>query len=1109
MRRAAFTAALDTTAEITAYSGDTVANAARSFLAGVTTAAPSTDAVNTAVASVTNTSGSGSNEAGKSYVLTTAQDVLTGTNSGDFFRAVAGVQVGSQDQTTLNSSDIIDGGAGADSLIVNMTGAAYNGGARIKNVETLKIGTNQPAATFDYNVNAGSNEVENVETVVADQINVGETLSVVNVVRTDKNGAKLMPTLSWENDSNTVNAGTVNYTYRAAELTGSTDEQKIQLKSVTSGVLNLSAGVETASVTSMGTERVTLNNSSNLDSGNNAVAADIVSAGSLTKVNLAGTAEIGKAAGIVAATGLTDRVAGADTGITTASTASNLLSVESRVTEVNASAATAATNVRFVAKNDNSDTDVKYTGGSANDYVEFERGAVNADGGKGNDTFAFITTAAGITNSGFGSTDTVKGGEGTDVIQLGLNGSAGSTYTLSTTEFNNKTGIDELDLRGANNDVTVSSEFVAAADAGKFVIRTDKIVQSAAGTANATGTGANEDASTSVINLTALNQNQGIKVVGGSGSERVVVNNASLNAATEIDGGTNGAVAGRYDTVTVLNSAVLDSGDLANVKNIESLVLAETVTGNSTFRIDLTEAFVLANTAAVNDTATTIDDSVFRIGSAASSTGTALNAGDTVTIDISGLLNGTRTALTSNLTGRGIDVNFAAGVTVNYVVDGAAATTAQVALVTKADANRADAGVNSAAGAVIATPAFTGTAAADTYTLVANADGVSMLAGNDTLTIAAATAAPTGSLNGGDGTDTITLTAVANLSGATISGFERIDNGGNAVTLSAAQVNGFTGGLIGAGAITINDSGAAADASASTSTTYELANGGSFTGNAAVNYTITESSGTATNETVTIAAGWTTGDSVNLGAGTADKFVLAYDVAGAIDLASVAATLVNVEQFQSTVNQSNGTITLDAGLNTVDLSAQTTATTITATGVTFNSLTLGAANDTINVLTTGATAATINMGAGTDTITSLVTGAGAVSLTFGAGNDTITNFTTHGAGVVSFKFGAPGAATQSLTFAATTAKLSANDVFDFATNVTSIITGAANGTNGVAGAAGQLFVDTTTLTGGTIVTFDADGSRTFSAGDVQITITGNVLGFGIDASGNAYVSASA
>ena len=149
------------------------------------------------------------------------------------------------------------------------------------------------------------------------------------------------------------------------------------------------------------------------------------------------------------------------------------------------------------------------------------------------------------------------------------------------------------------------------------------------------------------------------------------------------------------------------------------------------------------------------------------------------------------------------------------------------------------------------------------------------------------------------------------------------------------------------------------------------------------------------------------------------------------------------------------------------------------------------------------------MGAGTDTITNLTTGAGAVSLTFGAGNDTITDFGAHGAGVVSFKFGAPGAATQSLTFAATAANLNANDVFDFATNVTSVITGAANGTNGVAGAAGQLFVDTTTLAGGTIVTFDADGSRTFSAGDVQITITGNVLGFGIDASGNAYVSASA
>lgn len=112
-----------------------------------------------------------------------------------------------------------------------------------------------------------------------------------------------------------------------------------------------------------------------------------------------------------------------------------------------------------------------------------------------------------------------------------------------------------------------------------------------------------------------------------------------MNANVEIDGGTNGGVAGRYDTITVLDSAVLDSGDLANVKGVEALVLAGLVNGNSTYRIDLTEAFLLNNTAATNITTTTIDDTTFRIGSANSVSGTALNAGDTVTIDISDLLN--------------------------------------------------------------------------------------------------------------------------------------------------------------------------------------------------------------------------------------------------------------------------------------------------------------------------------------------------------------------------------------------------------------------------------------------------------------------------------------
>lgn len=63
----------------------------------------------------------------------------------------------------------------------------------------------------------------------------------------------------------------------------------------------------------------------------------------------------------------------------------------------------------------------------------------------------------------------------------------------------------------------------------------------------------------------------------------------------------------------MLNSAVLSRGDLSNIKGIEGIVLTENVTGNSVFTIELTEAFVLANTAASDTLSTSIDDRVLQI----------------------------------------------------------------------------------------------------------------------------------------------------------------------------------------------------------------------------------------------------------------------------------------------------------------------------------------------------------------------------------------------------------------------------------------------------------------------------------------------------------------
>lgn len=776
-----------------------------------------------------------SSSTGQTFTLTVNQDTPVGSDAADIFRGVAGAAVGAQDQTTLNSSDVIDGGKGEDVLVVNLVGGNYGGGATIKNIETLQIGTNDVTTTagaivtgarnFDYNVNAGSYEVTGVNTIVADQItrtssaftrgNNTETLTISNVTPTAT--GSVTPTLKWANE-NGSNAGVVGLTYRQASVQGTADVQKVILENVDGGVLNIGAGIETISIDSSGSAaRNTLFNSDNSDTGSNNVAADIISSGSLTKVVLTGSKDFGKKGDVVASgtfVGQTDRNVtdgagvGFDNGLTGASSASNLLSVGSRVTEVDASAATAAVNVRFTAKNDGSATNVTFKGGAGNDYVEFELGNVSVTGGAGADTFAFVTRASGSTNSSFGSGDTITGGEGSDTLQIGLNGFG--SYTLSETEFRSVSGIDVLDLRGQTNTVNISSALVSGADAGKFEIHTDRIVQSSGtSAANPTTTTNNnlEDNSVNRITLTDLSGSQGVNFVGGSGSDRLVLNNASFNANMTLNGGTietksiAAGVAG-YDTLTVVDSSVLDRTDLAGVSNFEGLVLVESGTGSTTFSVELTEAFLLANTASSDSNSTGADDRVFQILTLDAGGGNALEAGDTVTIDVTDLFTSAN-ALKASLVGRQIDVTSLtnAGVTVQYAYKGTtyATTAALVAantglsttVLSGNDATgRADIGASAAGAAVTVAPVATvltatsnlpGTTGADLYqgTLAA---------------IAGAT------VNGGNGTDTLEVTEPGTLAlSANITNVEvlTLTNGTNTVTLNAAgaftTVNGGTG----------------------------------------------------------------------------------------------------------------------------------------------------------------------------------------------------------------------------------------------------------------------------------------------------------------------------
>lgn len=390
-------------------------------------------------------------------------------------------------------------------------------------------------------------------------------------------------------------------------------------------------------------------------------------------------------------------------------------------------------------------------------------------------------------------------------------------------------------------------------------------------------------------------------------------------------------------------------------------------------------------------------------------------------------------------------------------------------------------------------------AGVDNVTLSADLAGttINMGADNDTLTINTV-ATITSTLVGGDGTDTLSLTAT-DIKGATVSGFETLTTGAGTVTMTATQYAGFTsvtnGGTIAlttAGTVTavagILSLGAAVDTTVNSGVAGLTVNGN--TGNDTINLTAAGS-----------LAGLTYAETA---AGGTDTLSINYDNAAAI------AGKALIEKLVIGATQTNGALTLGGNETQLDTTAATNAFTLAATNAAMTSVKLGSGNDTITTVTANTAAQVIELGAGNDTITTLNVGAGNLTVDFGNGNGTIGDIAANGAGVLTLKFAAPATGTTNgYSIGTATANLKVSDILDFASNVTGVVAGKADGTTGVAGANGQVFVDSITNNTNTIITFDADGSRTFTTGDVQIVITGNVINGGINADGNFVISASA
>lgn len=144
-----FTAAIDTPDEIASYQGTAAGQQGIDFLEAVT----STSTVVDAAAAQTAVSGLPTNATGQTFTLTTGQDTPAGTSGAD---TINGVSTGAIATSTLQVSDVINGGGGDD--ILNISSVAPAGGnamgagtlPTLSSIETVNVtSVGAGATTFD------------------------------------------------------------------------------------------------------------------------------------------------------------------------------------------------------------------------------------------------------------------------------------------------------------------------------------------------------------------------------------------------------------------------------------------------------------------------------------------------------------------------------------------------------------------------------------------------------------------------------------------------------------------------------------------------------------------------------------------------------------------------------------------------------------------------------------------------------------------------------------------------------------------------------------------------------------------------------------------------
>jgi hypothetical protein len=262
----AFTEALDTTDEITGFSGNAAAASARDWLATVGSDDASKDA---AIAGV-DTAVSGAVAAASPAAAGEQKNLGTGLD--DVTMGAGDDQIFATDSTTaasdtFNVSDSVDGGDGDDTFYLtvdSIAGATTYTPSRLTNIETLSV-TNVDATPDTVTINASLMAPTAVE--------VSASTAGVNITNVNAGTAITL----------TGNTGAVDIQHKNAGLTGSSDSVTINMTGNTGTVTVDSDGaqdIESATINATGVNSGTLVIG---DSGGSTITSlDVNGTGSLT-----------------------------------------------------------------------------------------------------------------------------------------------------------------------------------------------------------------------------------------------------------------------------------------------------------------------------------------------------------------------------------------------------------------------------------------------------------------------------------------------------------------------------------------------------------------------------------------------------------------------------------------------------------------------------------------------------------------------------------------------------------------------------------------------------------------------------------------------------------